>query len=148
MKLDYGKAILGGLLGTLAITFMMYVVSPIIMGQPMDVAAMLGSLVGNSWALGMIWHFINGTVIFPLIFALVLWNWLPGGPVAKGAVWGLILWFLAQTVVMPMMGMGFFTANAGGMMAVIGSLISHIIYGAILGAVTGRSEQVRLARAA
>jgi Na+/proline symporter len=149
MKSHSGRAILGGFLGTLAITFLMYFVSPLMTGEPMDVAEMLGSLIGNNWALGMLWHFFNGTVIFPLIFALLLWNWLPGGPTAKGMTWGLVLWFLAQAVVMPMMGAGFFSANAGGLMAVIGSFIGHLIYGAILGAVTGRpTEEARAVRAA
>ena len=34
-------------------------------------------------------------------------------------------------------GGGFFSANAGGTMAVVASLLGHIVYGAILGAVTG-----------
>jgi hypothetical protein len=46
---------------------------------------------------------------------------------------------------MPMMGGGFFSVNAGGMMAVIGSLIGHILYGAILGATTGEARNVERA---
>jgi hypothetical protein len=68
-------------------------------------------------------HFINGTIIFPLIYAFLLYRILPGRPWAKGIYWGLILWFLAQAVVMPMMGGGFFSASMGGMKAVIGSLL-------------------------
>jgi hypothetical protein len=47
-----------------------------------------------------------------------------------------------------MMGSGFFSANAGGMMAVGGSLIGHIVYGALLGVITGQSRVERFARAA
>jgi hypothetical protein len=133
---------------TLAITFMMYVVSPMMMGKPMDVAAMLGDFLHVGRTMGMVVHFINGTIIFPLILAFILWNALPGGPTAKGTVWGLILWFLSQAIVTPMMGGGFFSANAGGMMAVGGSLIGHIVYGALLGVITGPPREEALARAA
>jgi uncharacterized membrane protein YagU involved in acid resistance len=150
MRPNVAKALLGGFIGTLAITFMMYVVSPLLMGKPMDVAAMLGDFLGIGRTGGMVVHFINGTFIFPLFLAFLLWNVLPGGPTAKGTVWGLILWFLAQTIVMPMMGGGFFSANAGGMMAVGGSLIGHLVYGALLGVITGpaRPQQVGIEKAA
>lgn len=139
------QAIVAGFLATLAMTVLMYAAP--MMGMPkMDIAAMLGSVlskqmpepISGSWWMGMIMHFINGTIIFPLIYAYVLYAVLPGQPWMKGLWWGLILWFLAQAMVMPMMGMGFFSAKAPQpMMAVMGSLIGHIIYGAILGAVAG-----------
>jgi uncharacterized membrane protein YagU involved in acid resistance len=88
----------------------------------------------------MMMHFVNGTVIFPLIYAYVLYAWLPGGPVVKGLGWGVILWFLAQVVVMPMMGRGLFSSAMGGMMAVAGSLMGHLLYGGLLGAIAGAGE--------
>jgi uncharacterized membrane protein YagU involved in acid resistance len=115
----------------------MYFVAPFMLGQPMDIATMLGDFLGTTRGMGMVVHFINGTIIFPLVFAWILWRALPGGPTTKGTVWGLVLWFLAQAIVMPMMGGGFFSSNAGGMMAILASLFGHIVYGAILGAVTG-----------
>jgi uncharacterized membrane protein YagU involved in acid resistance len=132
------RAIVGGLLGTIAITFLMYYVAPFMLGQPMDVAKMLGDFLGTSRNVGMAVHYINGTIIFPLIFVWILWNVLPGGATGKGISWGVILWFLSQAIVTPMMGGGFFTAKAGGAMAVLASLFGHIVYGAILGAITGR----------
>jgi hypothetical protein len=44
-------------------------------------------------------------------------------------------WLLAQVVVMPMMGMGLFS---GAMNLAMGSLIGHIIYGGVVGAVYGQ----------
>jgi len=44
---------------------------------------------------------------------------------------------LAQVVVMPMMGGGLFSSQMGGMMLVMGSLIGHLVYGAMLGCITG-----------
>ncbi len=41
--------------------------------------------------------------------ALTLYAHLPGSPAVRGTVWGVALWLLAQTVVMPMMGAGLFS---------------------------------------
>jgi uncharacterized membrane protein YagU involved in acid resistance len=137
MRPTVRKAALGGLIGTALMTLMMYFIAPMMLGQPMDVAAMLASFMHLDWGMGMLAHFINGTVIFPLIYVFALYNFLPGSPWLKGTLWGLILWLLSQAVVMPMMGAGLFSSQAGGIMAVMGSLFGHIIYGASLGGVAG-----------
>ena len=138
MKTQLIRVCLGGLLGTAVMTAMMYFAAPMMTGQKTDIAAMLGSMLGDSWALGMAAHWINGALVFPAIYALALYRLLPGPPVARGIAWGLALWLIAQMVVMPMVGAGFFSANAGGFKAVMASLLTHVIYGAILGGVAGR----------
>jgi hypothetical protein len=138
------RSMIGGLVGTVVMTAMMYIVAPM-MGLRMDIAEMLGSMLGNNWMAGMMMHFVNGTVIFPLIYVYLLYAWLPGGPMVKGTTWGVILWLLAQAMVMPMMGGGFFSMAMGGMMAAVGSLIGHVLYGGILGAIAGAPETVRRA---
>lgn len=62
----FARAALGGFVGTLAMTAMMYLVAPM-MGLHMDIAAMLGSMLDGSWPAGLMMHFVNGTVIFPAI---------------------------------------------------------------------------------
>jgi hypothetical protein len=37
----------------------------------------------------------------------------------------------------PMMGAGIFSANAGGLMAAMGSLVGHLLYSATMGDVAG-----------
>ncbi len=140
MRPNPGKAILGGIIATVVMTFMMYFVAPMMLGRPMDVAAMLGSVLGGSWAMGMLMHLLNGSVVFPLIYAYLLYRVLSGDPWVKGMKFALLLWFLSQAVVTPMMGGGFFSAKAGGLMAVMASLIGHVVYGALLGAVAGPAE--------
>ena len=140
MRLHPGKAILGGVIATVVMTFMMYFVAPMMLGRPMDVAAMLGSVLGGSWAMGMLMHLFNGSVVFPLIYAYLLYRVLSGDPWVKGTKFGLLLWFLSQALVTPMMGGGFFSAKAGGLMAVMASLIGHVVYGALLGAIAGPAE--------
>jgi hypothetical protein len=140
MRLNPGKAILGGIIGTVVMTFMMYFIAPMMLGRPMDVAAMLGDVLGGSWAMGMLMHLANGSVVFPLIYAYLFYRVLAGQPWVKGTTFGLLLWFLSQAFVTPMMGGGFFSAKAGGLMAVMASLIGHVVYGALLGAVAGPAE--------
>ena len=147
MKPSVGRAILGGFVGTLAITFLMYIGGPM-MGMPkMDIAAMLGGVLGG-WTMGMMMHVLNGTVIFPLIFAYLLFGKVPGAPYLKGILWGLALWLMAQLVVMPMMGAGVFGLKMGGIMPAFGSLAGHIIYGAILGSIAGHARSAKLERTA
>ena len=126
------RAVLGGFVGTAAMTAMMYFVAPM-MGLRMDIAAMLGTMLGGSWTAGMMMHFVNGALIFPAIYAYVLSERIPGSGAIRGTVWGVTLWLVAQLVVMPMMGAGLFSSNMGGAMAAIGSLVGHVLYGSLLG---------------
>ena len=141
----FARAALGGLAGTLAMTAMMYAVAPM-MGLRMDIAAMLGSLFGGSWIAGMMMHFLNGAVIFPAVYVYALYAHLPGSPAVRGTIWGVALWLVAQTIVMPMMGAGLFSSAMGGMMAAMGSLIGHVLYGSLLGIIPSAPEP-RLAHA-
>jgi hypothetical protein len=52
----------------------------------------------------------------------------------------VVLWIIAQTVVMPMMGAGLFSTAMGGGMAAMGSLIGHILYGSLLGVIASAPE--------
>jgi hypothetical protein len=144
MQPTAARAIFGGFVATIVMTLMMYVVSPM-MGIEMDIAQMLGSMLGGSWAAGLMMHFVNGTIVFPLLFGLVLYKWLPGTPVVKGLAWGAILWLVAQVMVMPMMGAGLFSSAMGGMMAAGGSLIGHLAYGG-LGLIASGPARVRVHR--
>lgn len=135
-----GKAVAGGVVGTAIMTLMMFGVAPIMLGHSMDVAGMLAGMFGGSWAMGMLAHLVNGSLIFPLVYAYLLFRRLPGAPWTKGMLWGLMLWFVSQVVVMPLMGGGLFSAHAGGLMAVMASLVAHAIYGTVLGALAGAAE--------
>ena len=139
MHPNLSRAVLGGLVGTLGMTALMYVVAPM-MGLHMDIAAILGSMLGGNWAAGLAMHFVNGSLIFPAIYVYALYRFLRGSPVTKGTTLGTALWLLAQVIVMPMMGGGLFSSALGGMMAAVGSLVGHLVYGSLLGALAGAPE--------
>lgn len=85
-------------------------------------------------------HFVNGSFIFPAVYVYACYAHLPGSPVIRGTTWALVLWLVAQTVVMPMMGAGLFSSEMGGAMAAMGSLIGHVLYGSLLGIIASAPE--------
>ena len=131
--MNFGRAALAGIVGAAIMTVVGLYVAPM-MGIPeMNPANMLADQMGGNAVLGWIAHFMIG-VIFAEVYAVVAGS-LPGPVVVRGALYGLAPWLLAQAVVMPMMGMGFFS---GAMNMAMGSLIGHIIYGGAVGAVYGQ----------
>lgn len=136
MKPGIWKAVAGGFVGMVVFTLMMRFVAPF-MGVRMDIAAKLGEMTHTGMAGGILMHFLNGTVIFPLIYVVLLYRWLPGSPWQKGLLWGVILWLGVEIVMMPMIGGGIFSAEMGGMKAVMAALIGHLLYGAVFGAIAG-----------
>ena len=72
------KIFVGGIFGTIVMTLMMYFVRPLIVGEPMDIAAKIGATMGNNWALGMAVHLFIGVVLIPLIYGEILYKILPG----------------------------------------------------------------------
>lgn len=143
------RAIIGGLAGTVLMTMLMYLIAPL-MGVKMDIAASLAGMLGAPWALGLAMHFLNGSVVFPLLYSLVLFRFLKGGAAARGITFGVALWLMAQLLVMPMIGAGVFSSKMGGIMAVAASLMAHVAYGALLGSIAGSAsveQQVSTARA-
>lgn len=137
MKPSVGRAIAGGLVGTILLTLMMRFVAPMMTGQKMDVAGKLGDMTGMGPIAGMIMHFLVGSVIFGLIYAFVLFRFLPGAPWQKGLLSGVIFWLGLETLMMPMMGGGLFSSQMGGMKIVVAALIAHLVYGAALGLIAG-----------
>ena len=147
MKPNTWKAIAGGFIGTVMFTLMMRFVAPM-MGVRMDIVAKLGEMTHTGAAGGFFIHFLNGTVIFPLIYTYLLYRLLPGAPWQKGLLWGVILWLGVETVMMPMMGSGIFSMETGGVKAVIAALMGHLVYGAILGAIAGAPAPANAVKAA
>lgn len=128
MQINIKRAVFAGVLGTVAMTIVATFGAPM-MGLPkMDIPGMLASQMGGAIVLGWLAHFMVGTIL-AVGYALFQGR-LPGPAVLRGALYGLAPWLMAQVVVMPMMGMGFFS---GAFAPAFGSLIGHIIYGAVVG---------------
>jgi uncharacterized membrane protein YagU involved in acid resistance len=140
-RLNWTRAVVGGLVATAVMTVLMFMA--LAMGlPPMNIGAMLGSVMGGSLVLGWMAHFGIGTVL-AIIYAALFAIRLPGRAFLRGALYGLLPWLAAQLVVMPTMGAGFFGGSFG---AAFGSLMGHLVYGAVLGSVYGATETRTAAR--
>lgn len=150
LKANPGRAILAGLIATAAMTMLIYLAPH--MGMPnMDIAAMLGTPMNSGitpavmsvpWLIGLMMHFVLGTLLFPLVYAYFIYGLLPGKPWAKGLIWGAALWMVMQVMPLPMMGKGFFASKTPEpLLFVMGTLMGHLLYGAVFGALAGRQAE-------
>jgi uncharacterized membrane protein YagU involved in acid resistance len=135
VRLNVKLAVAGGLAGTVVMTGLM-LVAPAMGLPPMNVGAMLGSVMGGSLVLGWMAHVVIG-ILLALGYAALFAPRLPGPGVVRGGVFSVVPWLMAQLVVMPMMGAGLFGGSAAG---AIGSLMGHILYGMVLGAIYGTRQ--------
>lgn len=132
MRINWSRAGVAGLLATGVMTAVGLWIAPL-MGIPaMNPAAMLAGAMGGSVALGWVGHLMIGAIL-ALIYAVISPR-LPGSPIVRGALYGAAPWLLAQLVVIPMMGMPLFSGSA---VLATGSLLGHLVYGAVVGAVYG-----------
>ena len=132
MQRNWARAIFGGVVGTLVMTAVGVWLAPM-MGIPrMNPAEMLAGQMGGNIALGWAAHLMVG-VILAIGYAIVSPS-LVGPPAVRGAIYGVAPWLLAQVAVMPMMGAPIFS---GSVVLAMGSLLGHLIYGAVVGAVYG-----------
>jgi len=131
------QLVLGGFAGTAAFVLILSFLEPGLVSRSPDTARAIGAALSNPDGLGLIvLHFFNGSLIFPLAFALFAARsrapWL-----AKGLIWGMILWLLAGVVVMPIAGFGFFGYAADGLRVVASLLVAHLAYGGLQGFIAG-----------
>ena len=74
-------------------------------------------------------------LVFALIYARFFAPLLSGPPAWSGMRFALIPWLLSLVVFLPLMGVGFFGIGIGaGPLPILGNLILHLVYGAVLGA--------------
>lgn len=136
-RVNIGRWLAAGAMGTAAITMLM--LGAPLMGMPrMPIGEMLGSFLHIGSAAGWAMHVVIGLVL-ALIYAAWFAARLPGGPAGSGALYGLGVFLVAQLVVMPMMGGGVF--SGGNLPMIMGSLIGHLVYGALVGAVYGAASR-------
>lgn len=125
---------LAGFIATVVLSAMMVIKGMMGVMPELDVAAMIGMMMGASVAVGWIIHFMIGTIAWGGGFAL-LYDVIPGGSaVGKGMVFGVAAWLGMMIMIMPMAGAGFFGMNMG-IMAPVMTLVLHIVFGAVLGLV-------------
>lgn len=136
-------AIIAGLVGTVAISMVMGMAPR--MGMPkMDIVDMLSTMFGKpNRTLGWMMHFMMG-IIFALIYSFA-WSLGVGSATwLNGLIFGAVHWLVVGMV----MGMiplvhagiksgavqapGLWMTNNGGMMAFVGGLMGHMVFGLVV----------------
>lgn len=135
------RAVLAGLLGTVAMT-MIFFLEPLI-GQPQMAEGGILSTVMSATVAHLPVGFVGGWVVhfgvgigLALLYAAVAVKRLPGAPILRGALYGALVFLGAQLVVMPVVGAGIF--SGGDSARLLGSLAGHLVYGGVVGWTIGR----------
>jgi len=82
--------------------------------------------------------FIGGGLLWAVLYGLVFESRLPGPAWERGMVFALVPWLFSLVVVLPLLGGGVLGMQLGaGPLPVLGNLVLHIVYGAVLGTVCG-----------
>ncbi|WP_238398222.1 hypothetical protein [Halorussus salinus] len=124
-------AALGGLAGGLVFGLLL---------QSLGMMPVIGSLYGmESVAVGWVAHLFH-SVVFALVFAaaVVRTDYRDAEPArvaALGAGYGVVLWLVAAAVVMPLWMSAVGLAAPAIPNLDVNSLVGHVLYGALLGAV-------------
>ena len=132
------SALVAGLIATAAMTIFTFMAP--LMGFEMDIPKMLANTMGAPIIVGWIAHFMVGEILAINFAAIFLRKTNKAADFKSGALFGLIPWFVAQVMVMPMMSVmagGSYTDGlfSGSAMIAMASLTGHLIYGAILGGI-------------
>ncbi|MEO6362288.1 MAG: DUF6789 family protein [Caldimonas sp.] len=138
---DIPKGMLAGLVATIVLSVLMVLKAMMGLMPQLDIAKMLATMMGSpdTPLVGWIVHFAIGIVVYGVAIA-VLDSKLPGpSHVGHGVMLGVIGWLIMMVMLMPMAGAGFFGMNMG-IMAPMMTLVLHLIFGAVLGWVYGRSR--------
>ena len=138
----YIRAMIAGFVATVVLSALMLIKSMMGVMPQLDLPTMLAGMAHHLMglpanpAVAWVLHFLIGTVVWGIGFAL-LYKVLPGrGAVGKGIVFGALAWLLMMLIPMPMAGAGLFAMKMG-MMAPVMTLVLHLIWGAVLGATYG-----------
>lgn len=142
------QVLTAGFVATLVMTLLMAPVATFGQLPIVDFPALLGSLLTGrpvdpfegAWWAGLATHFFLGAILFPTVFAYLIYDLLPGQVMFKGALWGVFLFAIWETIIMPMTGYGIFgRLTPQPIYQAFVALNGHLIYGATLGIMVSRS---------
>ena len=143
MQTNVPKGILAGLIATIVLSILMMLKSAMGMMPEVNAIKMLTGMahgmVGmpSTPVVGWIVHFIIGSLIWGILFALLIER-IPGGSATvRGLLFATAAWVLMMVIVMPMAGAGLFGLKLG-IGAPIATLVLHWIYGSVLGSAYGK----------
>ena len=132
------STLMSGFIATFAASAMMQMNKDIGDIPSLHIARSLSNLIGDAGRLlpGWIAHFVLGTFVFSLIYALIERRLPVRSPALKGLLFGMLLWLGMMAVFMPLTGAGFFAIDRGVVLPVA-TLVLNLVYGVVLGSLYG-----------
>ncbi|AJY27142.1 putative membrane protein (plasmid) [Burkholderia thailandensis 34] len=136
-----GRGILAGFVATVVLSILMVMKHAMGVMPELDPIGMISHMLGMSTPLvGWVMHFMIG-IVWGIAFALTS-RMFPGAFWLKGMLFAVAPWLIMMVIMMPMAGAGLFGLGLG-MAAPVMTLMLHLVFGAVLGAVYGtRASQV------
>ena len=143
--MDAKRAVIAGIVGTVVMTVLL-LWAPLVGLPSLAIGELLSTFLAVSVAVlgvgpagGWVVHLVMG-IVFALLYAGVFARRLPGRPAVRGALYGFLVFVVAQLVFMPAGGAGVFSRGDPGML--LGSLLAHLAYGAVVGGIYGEPRMV------
>lgn len=134
------KGIIAGFVATIVLTILMMMKKMMGFMPELDPVHMMSQMVAEKMGMapniviGWIMHFVIGSIVWGGLFSIFNCA-LPGkSQIVKGIMFGIFAWLLMMIMPMPMSGAGLFGLKLG-MMLPVTTLMFHIIFGIVLGAV-------------
>lgn len=133
MKTKITQAVIGGIIGTAAMSLVMFV-APMTGMPKMNPAEMLSGMMEAPSFIGWVLHFMIG-IIFTLMYVFLLLPVLKkvSGKFLKGIIFGISAFIFAQ-ISMAVIGamIGEIPAPEGSMVLIaIGSVVGHLVFGVV-----------------
>ncbi len=127
-----GKGIVAGFIATVVLTILMIGKAFSHWLSAFSAIEAIHRLTGGLLVMGWVGHFVIGSILWGVLFAL-LYPRLPGGRgVPRGIVFGALAWLAMMLLFLPITGYGFFGVAIGW--PLIGfTLAMHLVYGTVLG---------------
>jgi len=138
-----GKSMIAGFIATVVLSVFMVIKMKMGVMPDLNVIKMMTTMAHGMLGtpavpiVGWVMHFMIGTVVWGVLFALIGKSLPGGGYVSKGLSFGVLAWVLMMVMVMPIAGAGFFGLSLG-IMAPVMTLMLHLVYGAVLGGLYGK----------
>ncbi|WP_321884069.1 DUF6789 family protein [Burkholderia cepacia] len=134
-KSEIGRGTFAGFVATVVLSILMVMKHSMGVMPELDPIGMISYMLHMSTPLiGWVMHFMIG-IVWGVAFALTS-RVFPGAFWLKGMLFAVVPWLIMMFVMMPMAGAGPFGLDMGMAVPVM-TLMLHLVFGAVLGAVYG-----------
>lgn len=122
-----------GIIATIFLAIFMEGIARIVLGGPMKPASLIAQALG--WDNSLLWvaqimHCTLGVIVFPIGYIVAMGVTGMRGDVISDALWGVVLWIAASTIMMSLAGAPLFFGFGKAMIA---SPAAHVAYGGVFG---------------